>query len=170
MPQQNITLDETMIQWYDERWKNARQGITAAVVRFQSELDEHPVPTMFSDIETAHHFMIQTWKQMWRHSLASLKGVFTAGELSLFIDTHNGLILSPWHYGSNTLAVGTSDSIALDGTAEKWDVDPETIIDKIKSLTPAQALCVEIWACGFWVQMDDTLEDSGFSEYINQLS
>jgi hypothetical protein len=173
MKKQTIELPEALEDWYTSQFPTNRQGIKQAVSSYYENLNDHPMAGMFQDHDTAHYFMLQAWKQMWRHSLASLKGVFSKGELSLFIDTHNGMMLSPWHYGSNTLAAGTSDAIALDNMADKWSVDPQVILEKIHSLTPTQALCLEVWATGFWQGQNARPESDGkdeFAAYIDLLA
>ena len=169
MKQQNIEIQEDTFAWYSSNFPSARQGVSIAVSAFHDALNSHPVAQMFSDPLTAHGFMMDTWKQAWRHSLVSMKGIFTAGELCLFIDTHNGLMLSALHYGSNTLAVGTSDSIALDGMDKKWGIDGKTLIEKIHTLAPMQAICLEIFATGFWYGQDADKEDRSLAEYIKTL-
>jgi hypothetical protein len=168
MKQQNIEIEESTFAWYSANFPTARQGMTIAVSAFRDALETHPVAQMFSDPLTAHGVMLDVWKQAYRHSLVSMKGLFTAGELCLFIDTHNGLMLSAHHYNSNTLAAGTSDSIALDGMDRKWEIDAGQILDKIRALTPMQALCLEIWATGFWYGQEPA-EDRDIQEYIKTL-
>ena len=169
MKQQNIEIQEDTFAWYSSNFPSARQGVSIAVSAFHDALNSHPVAAMFSDPLTAHGFMADVWKQAWRHSLVSMKGLFTANELSLFIDTHNGLMLSALHYGSNTLAIGTSDSIALDDMDEKWQIDGLALIEKIHGLTPMQALCLEIWASGFWYGEPGKDDDRSLAEYIKTL-
>ncbi|WP_333664715.1 hypothetical protein [Desulfobacter postgatei] len=167
MKQQNIEITPETFFWYAENFPSARQGMTIAVTAFRDSLEAHPVATMFSDPLTAHNFMLDVWKMAWRHSLVSMKGMFTARELSLLIDTHNGLAMSALHYSANTLAAGTSDSIALDGMAEKWEIDGPALIEKIHTLTPMQALCLEIWANGFWYGRNQA---KGLEDYVAQLA
>ena len=169
MKQQNIEIQEETFAWYSSNFPSARQGVSIAVSAFHDALNSHPVAKMFSDPLTAHGFMLDVWKQAWRHSLVSMKGLFTDRELSLLIDTHNGLMLSAHHYDSNTLAVGTSDSIALDGMDQKWKIDAGQILDKIRSLTPMQSICLEIWSTGFWYGQDADREDRSLAEYIKTL-
>jgi len=170
--QQNIEIPEETFAWYAANFPTARQGITSATAAFMDSLDKNPVAKMFADPLTAHEFLMGAWKQMWRHSLVSLKGVFTKSELCLIIDIYNGTMLSAWHYGSDTLAAQVSDSIALDSTAEKWEVSPDQISGKIKNLNPIQALCMEIFANGFWYgkkAQEKDIPADGLETYINQL-
>lgn len=167
--QQSITLSDDVHTWFKDAFHSGRQGMTQVVDDFHATMKDNPVVGMFSDPITAHNFMLGTWAQMWRHFLVNTKGVFSEGELSLLIDIYNGTMLSPWHYGSNSLAACISDSIALDGVGEKWEVDAGTILGKVKALTPVQALCLELWANGFWYS---AIPKNGrdFAEYIKQLS
>jgi len=78
---------------------------------------------------------------------------FTIGELSMLLDIYNGTLLSP-----NIIQLGAglelqvSDSFVLyPGMYEdKWKVEKEEMIGKIKKLTEWQAACITIWACDFW--------------------
>jgi len=167
--QQNIETSKETSDWYKENFPTARQGMSLAVDSFFDTMKDNPVAEMFQGKDSAHLFMMGIWKQMWQHSLAGIKGMFSGPELSLIIDIYNGTMLSPYHYGSNSLAVGISDSIALDGMAEKWEIDPASLLGKVKGLTPAQAICLEIWANGFWYgQKPEGGRD--FEKYVAQLT
>ena len=170
MKQQNIEVQKEVFDWYSRvTSQSARQTMTRAVNLIHREIEDHPVAGLFTDALTGAEFMLQTWRQIYRVSLVQIKGKFTRDELALFIDTHNGMMLSPMHFGSNTLAVGPSDAIALDNMAAKWGVDPESLLNKIHELSAAQQLCLEIWACGFW-SSQETPEGKDFERYIDQLA
>ena len=169
MKQQNIETSPEVFCWFSDNFPSARQGMGAMTDAVHRALSDNPVTPLFADPARAADFMLDTWRVMYRHSLASMKGKFTRGELMLFIDTHNGLMLSPQHYASNMLAVGTSDSMALDCTAEKWGVEPGEILLKIGELTKTEALCLELWANGFWYGSGQQPEDKDPAEYIKTL-
>jgi hypothetical protein len=169
MRNQNIEIAPEVFTWYTENFTSARQTMTRVVTSAKDVLESHPVADLFQDPVSSMEFMLQCWKNIYRHNLSALKGMFTRGELSLFIDTHNSTMLSPWHYGSNTLAAGTSDSITLDGTAERWEVDPAQILEKIHALSPTQAICLELWAVGFWYGSAPA-EERSLEKYVDQLA
>lgn len=168
--QQNVEVSSDLYAWFDEMpGLTGRQAMTRIVTQAHELLPCNPMTAMFPDPAQAHEFMLIAWKAIWRHSLAGMKGIFSTGELSLIIDIHNGHMVTPQTYGSNSVAVGISDSIALDGMAEKWDVDPSEILEKVHALTPVQAFCLELWSNGFWY---GTQPDEGrdFDKYVEQIS
>lgn len=170
MKQQNIEMTPETSAWYSENFPSARQGAKIAVETFCESLKDHPVAGMFSDPFTAHQFMLDVWKHAWRHSLVGIKGIFTAPELMLIIDIYNGTMLSAMHYNSNSLEVGISDSIALDGMDQKWKIDGPALVEKCRGLTPMQSLCLELWANGFWYGKEASAnQDRDLKEYVKPL-
>ncbi len=95
-----------------------------------------------------------------------LKGKFTGGELKLMIDVMNVRqdMLTPQLAGQHILP-NVQDGITLDHLDEKWEVDPDKIQEKLKSLSIPDVFFMEIWIQGFRQQnLDINLE-----EYIKEL-
>jgi len=65
------------------------------------------------------------------------------------IDVFNSTALTPQLAGQH-IEIQCVDGMALDNLDEKWDVNKEGFIEKLKSLTIFEAACLEIWANGFW--------------------
>jgi len=166
--QQGIEISPVVSKWYETFPEiSGRQAMTTIVNQAMELIPCNAMTEMFRDPLQAHEFMLMAWKPIWRHSMAGMKGVFTTGELSLLVDIHNAHMVTVQTYGGNSLAVGISDSIALDGMAEKWDVDPALILEKARALTPIQAFCLELWANGFWY---GTESPKDFNEYVAKLA
>ena len=164
--QQNIETSKPVSQWYGRHFPTTRRGMGEVVETVHSRLETNPAVEMFQGPGTALEFMLESWRYIWRHTLISMKGVFSEDELKLILDIHNSHMLTPIMYGSNALAVGISDSISLDNMAEKWAVGPAQIIERARSLNPIQAFCLEVWAVGFWYGRDQA---QGLNDYIKIL-
>jgi len=76
-----------------------------------------------------------------------IKGVFTAGELSLMLDVFNATMLTPALAGQHLNCI---DGMELDHLDEKWEINKAEFTKKLNALTIFQANCLEIWANGFW--------------------
>lgn len=94
----------------------------------------------------------------------NMKSVFSVDELKLMIDVMNGTILSP-QIGGQHLPMNVSDGIALDGLDKKWNVDAETINDKLAGMSTPEIFFLEIWIQGFWQQNTESGVD--LDEYIS---
>lgn len=129
-----------------------------ATVKFYKQL--------FGSTNAGAEFVVNAFHGWYRRTLHDLKGVFTADELMLMIDRHNGVMLSP-DYAGQSLALGVRDSIELDRTDQKWNVDKDEFLAKIEALSLFTRACLEVWAVGFWEQKDGkkTLE-----EYVSDLA
>lgn len=171
MRQQNIEISSAVFDWYSKNFQSARQAMGRVVAAAQNHLDKHPVADLFKDPINGMDFMLQAWKNIYRSSLISLKGIFTRDELSLFITVYNGTMLSPGHFANDTLTAAVSDSLVLNFSAEQWDVDSKIILEKIHNLTPTQAICVELWAVGYWHGVgSDPSSEKKMNQYIDQLA
>jgi hypothetical protein len=117
----------------------------------------------FDNANAGAEYALEMIPILYRVTLArELKGRFTAGELSLILDVSNGLMLTPEIAGQQ-IVPSVVDSMMLDGTDKKWEVNQQSFSEKLVDLTLGQAAVLEIWAAAFWVQHDrkgaKTLED-----------
>jgi hypothetical protein len=84
-----------------------------------------------------------------------MKGVFTQGELSFFIDIMNGtavLIAGNSLVAGQHLVLNAMDSFDLyPGEYEKkWKINKDTCMEKLRSLTFFQIIALETWSALFW--------------------
>jgi hypothetical protein len=165
---QNVEVTEEVFEWYKEHFPSARQGMIRMLDSVHFFAKDNPVTEMFEDPATATEFMLSAWRSIYRSSMAQLKGVFTGKELMVFIDIHNGVMLSPQSYANNSLLHGLSDSISLEGVDEKWEVDAEAIKAKVRALPNILCFCLEIWSRGFWYGKEPE-EGRDYTTYIKQL-
>ena len=95
-------------------------------------------------------YVAEVWPRLYRRTLAGLKGRFDERELKLMIDVSNGTALTPQLAG-DTLSADIADGIALDGLAEKWQIeDAPGFQARVAALAPAEAICLELWAWSYW--------------------
>ena len=91
---------------------------------------------------------------------------FSRGEQSMLIDIFNGTILTPGILGRH-LTAEVEDSFDLYSGVyeEKWGVSRDEMMKKIDSLSPLDAIFLELWAVGFWA-----LNTSEYAELDDYLS
>jgi len=123
-------LSEKTYSWYTETFDNPNQGVVYA---------------------------LESYPELYGRTLRDLRGVFTAGELSLMLDVQNGCLLMPQVAGQHLLA-DVEDGIALEGMAEKWKINGEALIEKIRRLKLFEIAMLEIWAGAFWRQEKPQIE------------
>ena len=173
----NISLNDDKIEFYTKNFPAYHKGVEHAITSYMESLKDNPFCDLFSDKATSHTFMMDTWAHIWQYFLRKTKEVFTKDELFLLIDLHNGIMLSPIHYGSNALGVGISEACVMDGLDKKWDVDVESILDKVSSLPAMHQFILELWANAFWYgnraaimgTPDKEESDNDLSAYVQTL-
>ena len=168
MRQQNIPIDPATFAWYAENFQSARQAMATTIETVKHDLGNHPAAGLFSDQIQAMEFMIQSWRYIYRNALGQLRGMFTAGELKFLIEVHNGHQVSPATYGAGLMCRTVSDAIALDAAHEKWEIDPEQITEKCRSLPNILAMAMELWAAGYWSGNGAASRD--LDAYVRQLA
>ena len=149
-------------------------GAAEAIAAFCSFSQEKMVVEMrdaadpYSDI-TNIRYILQSFFSLYRRAIADeIKGVFEKKELMLMIDAMNTLYPTPGIAGQQ-IEVEVSDSIDLEGLGEKWGVEKNAIIGKIKILSLFAKASLEIWLKGFWKQNG---EEGGLSieDYISKIA
>ena len=82
---------------------------------------------------------VESYIQLRPRIMIELKGFFTKAELSLIIDAYNGTIFDPRMAGNNNvLTASIEDAITFDNIAEKWEVEPPILFEKIAQLNATQ--------------------------------
>jgi hypothetical protein len=168
MRQQNIPIDPNTFAWYADNFQSARQAMASTIETVKHDLENHPAASLFPDQIQAMAFMIQSWRYIYRNALGQLRGMFTANELKLLVDIHNGHQVGPATYGAGLLCSAVSDAIALDAADEKWEIDPVQIAEKCRSLTNVLAMTMELWAAGYWAGNGTVSRD--LEAYVKQLA
>lgn len=87
----------------------------------------------------------------------------TLNEQKMLIDIYNGTLLTP-HLLGRTMLAEVEDSFNLYPGVyeEKWGVNKDEMLEKIKNLDTLSAALIELWAVNFWETNDDnsiSLED-----------
>ena len=126
----------------------------------------------FSARHPGAEYVLEMMPALYSRTLADLKGRFAQGELSLMIDVFNGTMLTS-HIAGQHLTINCVDGMELDKLDEKWEVEKEKFIEKLKELTIFEAACLEIWANGFWYggwHSGGTYETGEFEKYIEKLA
>jgi len=122
----------------------------------------------FATVNAGTAYTLESFPALYRHTLLTeLKGKFSRAELPLMLDVCNGLSLNPGLAGQHILA-DASDGIALDGLAQKWDVDGAAFIARLRALSIFQAHCLEVWCRAFWEQSGTPVSVS-IERWVEQL-
>jgi hypothetical protein len=94
-------------------------------------------------------------------TLGEIKGLFTNGEISLMLDVSKGLLLTPMILGQH-LPIEVEDGIDLNGLAEKWNVDRDTLLEKLERLSTTQIAVLETVLNDFWYGADQSQDLQAF--------
>ncbi|MEG1684550.1 MAG: hypothetical protein RR319_01195 [Bacteroides sp.] len=105
---------------------------------------------------------LEAIKKIRAVSTSELKGMFTPGEWKFFVDSLNGIIIdTAFRCNASMLEIMVGDE-ELSFTAEKWDVDVEELINKIKMLKGANVDALYSRVETFWDNPSDLDEWSNF--------
>lgn len=113
-----------------------------------------------SNFENVNHgaaYTLEAMPELYGRTLRDLRGMFSAGELSLMLDVQNGCFLSPVAAGQH-LTANVEDGIALDRQDQKWKIDGAELVKKLHALKPFEIAMLEIWAGAFWCQDKSEIE------------
>jgi hypothetical protein len=122
----------------------------------------------FASLNAGAAYAIESFPALYRHTLMrELRGKFERWELMLMLDVCNGLVLTPGMAGQH-LPADVSDGIALDGLAEKWEIDGPALLAKLEALSIFQVHCLEIWCRAYWEQSGKP-EGVSIERWIEQL-
>ena len=107
----------------------------------------------FSSLNFGLEYILEAFPDLYAHTMHSLRGKFTRGELMLCIDVMNGHWYNP-HGAGQEMTPNVSDGIALDRLDEKWEADGAALNKKLANLPMFARACLEIWIQAFWNQDD----------------
>lgn len=106
----------------------------------------------FGSTNAGAEYLLAALPALYARTISDIKKQFSAPELYLIIDVHNGMMLSPGLAGQHIIP-SCIDSMELDGTGEKWGIG-RRFSDKLVKLSLLERACLEIWAAAFWEQHD----------------
>lgn len=118
----------------------------------------------FSSLNAGLEYILESFPELYAHTMHDLRGKFTRGELMLMIDVMNGHWYNPRGAGQE-MTPNVSDGIALDHLDEKWEIDGPALNKKLATLSMFDRACLEIWIQAFWNQD----EHSNIEEYVAEL-
>lgn len=89
-------------------------------------------------------------ERYYRLLARALAGVqLSEDEASLIVDALNGMLTEP--HTAHLLWAEIDDAITGDGLAEKWSVDGQALVARLRALTPFAALAVSDAAERYWL-------------------
>ncbi len=106
----------------------------------------------YKNINAAGNRILNCWTPFKSRCLRLIKEQvgFTANEVKLMLDCHNGMIFNPQFASTQFLSAQVKDSINLDATDKKWEVEKEDILYKIASLCDIESAFLIEWLTTFW--------------------
>ena len=113
-------------------------------------------------------FILEAFPILYKRTLGELRGKFSAGEISLLIDTFNSTMITPRLLGQS-LELCADDSMRLDRTDEKWSVAPSAFLAKLRALTHFERSCLEIFVRAFW-ESGEWEKPSGLEDWAAQIA
>ena len=167
MAQEKITINasEKTVEFLSEIAGNKTAGATICVqiveqIVSQTKMDPH-------SIVDSMQFLLQ----IRAYSMREIKGLFTPAEWCYMADSLNGTIITP-EFRCNTggLIASVEDSNDFDNLAEKWKVDVDALIEKIKKLTGAQVDAVYSRVENFWDHTAEGNADQNSEWNLNKWS
>jgi hypothetical protein len=141
-------------------------GITKTAPRIMDKSAEW-YRQSFSSLNGGLEYVIDSFPQLYRLTLHSLKGRFSRGELMLILDVNNGLWLTAQHAGQH-LSAQVADGISLDELDKKWEIDGSDLNAKVGALTIFESACMEIWTKAFWEAA--SRENQDIEEYVRAMT
>lgn len=139
-----IKITESAQEFLLKNYKNVNQGIQECI---------HGVMYPPADKEIIRYIRAYSKKE--------LKGKFTREEWLFFFDSLNGSIVDGmFRCNAGALIVHSQDAQEFEGTATKWNVDLQALIEKIKLLTGAQVDALYTFVEEFWNNEERDLEKS----------
>lgn len=110
---------------------------------------------------------MQTFQEIVTAAERSLAGKFEFNEAMLIVDVLNAYYFVPGGYSSlpYTLEVEVDDACRLDGLDEKWEIDREALVKKIKKLKPIEAYAVFHMSRLVWAKHDE----GDFEELVKRI-
>jgi hypothetical protein len=119
----------------------------------------------FETAEVGARYVLNAFPTLLKTTISNdLKGKFTENEVKLMIDVMNATMLTNDSVGHHLLA-NVEDGITLDKLDQKWEIQGDLLVDKLKTLTLTQLMLLEIWVQGFWSMEGDNLD-----EYVGNIT
>lgn len=113
---------------------------------------------------------VKSFLVLRKASLFEIKTLFNENELKCLIDISNGSIFDEARSHNNqTLEFELIDLFDLDKLDKKWELDRESFLIKIRTLTAAQTYFLQDWANMFWEKTNDgayNKEAGALEQYI----
>jgi len=99
---------------------------------------------------------------LYRLALREMK--LTLPEAWFIVDMLNGSLVDA--YSAGTLWASAEDACALDGLDKKWQVDGKAFVEKLKALSPVQALALVDAAERFWQANTGSMKDEDIKKFF----
>ena len=99
---------------------------------------------------------------LYRLALREMK--LTLPEAWFIVDMLNGSLVDA--YSAGLLWASAEDACALDGLDKKWQVDGKAFVEKLKALSPVQALALVDAAERFWQANTGSMDDEDIRRFF----
>lgn len=134
-----------------------------------SERAEKALSDVYPNRTAGAETVLEAWTYMRVRSLAEIKGKFSESEIYYFVDVFNGTIIEPRFSCDNVFIVHqVQDGAKYDNLGEKWKVDIDLFVEKIKDLTSAQTFFLLEEIQRFWEK--ESGKKNSVENFAKQLS
>ena len=137
--------------------KRAKSGLARPVFAGRVDPETLEVLNRYDGVAAAQlREDIQTLSEIITMTERSLTGRFTVAEAMLITDVLNGYFYTPGFLPSlpDILEAEVDDGCQLEGMDEKWKIDREMLVKKVKNLSPVEAYTVFHMARIVWSRHD----------------
>ncbi|MFH0825272.1 MAG: hypothetical protein V2B18_21180 [Pseudomonadota bacterium] len=130
-----------------------------------SEATEKWLTTNCRNKTSGAEYILDAFPTLYARTLLDLRGKFSGNEVALLIDAFNGTMLTPQLAGQHVI-MSAADSMELDRTDEKWNVEPKDFLARLQALSHFERAVMEIFVRAYWESPEtgDGLKNPGSLE------
>jgi hypothetical protein len=103
----------------------------------------------FSTINAGAEYVLDGFPMLYNRALHEIKGRFTEEELSFLVEAFKDTKLGAQLAGQQ-LRVYCDDAMTFRKLDEKWHLERDGLLQKIREMPSFQTACLEIWARTYW--------------------
>jgi len=105
----------------------------------------------FSTINAGAEYVLDGFPMLYNRALHEIKGRFTEEELSFLVEAFKDTKLGAQLAGQQ-LRIYCDDAMTFKKLDEKWHLERESLLQKIREMPSFQTACLEIWARRHWLR------------------
>ncbi len=129
-------------------------------LRIREELMQYLEKKTDTSVNQLVNDIIERIQRIEKYADRDIMNVFTPQEWEYMADSLNGtLVEGDFRYYAQALIAGLEDSAKYDGLDKKWDVDVNTLSDKVSKLSSSAIEAIHRRIEAFWEDSTQDLEE-----------